>query len=409
MSLVKKWGNRKSEDNWRRKNKSIADSFDENSDIAVADSAAGNVKSRLTNKKDRAYYLQDVPLSDSAMAQSHERIVEAVFNVGRIYKERFTDYQKAIEAYEDLNKRYPSNEYLLLSYYNLYLLNKLVGNETQAEKYKGMIIQKFPDTNYAKLLLNPNFVKEIEQKRRQDEQLYVDTYDNYMDSKYSKVNSDATSFITENPGNNLIPNFEFLKVLCVGRTSDHNQFKNALIGFMKDFPNHELAGAAQNILEYFGTSDIQALIADLQSRPEAVIEQNTQPGDSIRVPSKLEAFAYDEMAEHYYILMVKPAEVDIKRLSFEMRNFNIFNFSMRTFNVLNSPYDSNLELISVRTFNNQRQSVNYSKMIANSEDVFSKLKNTQYKVFVISADNFIKLQKQKNINDYLRFYQENYK
>jgi hypothetical protein len=48
-------------------------------------------------------------------------------------------------------------------------------------------------------------------------------------------------------------------------------------------------------------------------------------------------------------------------------------------------------------------------MIANSEDVFSKLANVQYKVFVISIENFNKLQKQKNINDYMLFYNENYK
>lgn len=405
----KKWGNRKSEDHWRRKNKSISDSFGSDEVIAATDSTSGNVKPRLSNTKDRAYYLQDIPLTDSAMAQSHEKIMEAVFNVGRIYKERFTDYGKAIGAYEDLNKRYPDNEYLLLSYYNLYLLNKLVGNNSQAEKYKNLVIQNFPETNYAKLLLNPNFVQEIENKRRQDEQLYVETYDNYMDSKLSKVKADANRFISENPGNNLIPNFEFLKVLCVGRSCDQNEFKNALVGFMQNYPNHELAGAAQNILEYYGTTDVQALIADLQSRPEVVVDNNTQIGDSIKLPTKEDAFEYDELAEHYYALLVNPAQVDVKRLSFEMRNFNIFNFSMRTFNVVNSPFGSNFELISVRTFKNQRQSVNYSKMIANSDDVFSKLKNAQYKVFVISTDNFAKLQKQKNIDDYLRFYQENYK
>jgi tetratricopeptide (TPR) repeat protein len=408
--FVKKWGNRKSEDHWRRKNKAVADFGDTNSDVATNDSAAGAGKPRLSNTKDRAYYLQDIPLTDSAMTDSHERIIEALFNVGRIYKERFTDYERAIAAYEDLNKRYPDNEYLLLSYYNLYLLNKLTGNEAQVEKYKNLVIQKFPDTNYARLLQNPNYVAELEQKRRQDEQFYIETYDNYMDAKYAKVNADASTFIQNNPDNDLIPNFEFLKVLCIGRSAEQNQFKNALVGFMQAYPNHELAGAAQNILEYYGTGDIQALIADLQARPETNSQATSNVTDTANNNTTVtaEAFVFDELAEHYYVLMVKSAEVDIKRLSFEIRNFNIFNFSMRTFNVLNAPYDSNYELVSVRSFKNQRQSVNYSKMIGNSEDVFSKVKNSQYSVFVISADNFVKLQKQKNITEYLRFYQEKY-
>jgi len=404
----KKWGTRKNEDNWRRKNKANSE-FGEEAVVENNDSAAANTKPRLTNNKDRAYYLQDVPLSDSAMEESHIKITDALFNVGRIYKERFSDYPRAIAAYEDLNKRYPDNEYLLLSYYNLYLLNKLTGNETDVEKYKKLIIANFPQTNYAKLLQNPNYVQEMEQKRRLDEQLYMDTYDNYMAAKFSKVNADAAKYISENPDNELVPKFEFLQVLCVGKTAELNQFKTALITFIQKYPDDELAGAAQNILEYFGTTDINALIAELQARPEVVTNDTAAVKDTAgnKIPS--ENYTFDELAEHFYVIYVKTADVDIKRLSFEIRNFNIFNFSMRTFNVINTPYDANYEVVTVKIFKNQRQSVNYSKMIANSEDVFSKLKNADYKVFVISADNFSKLQKNKNINEYLRFYAENYR
>lgn len=407
----KKWGNRKNEDNWRRKNKAIADFAEEGSNEASASDSAVNAKPRLSNTKDRAYYLQDIPLTDSAMAASHVKITEALFNVGRIYKERFSDYTRAIQTYEELNKRYPDNEYLLLSYYNLYLLNKLTGNDAGMERYKNLVIEKFPATNYAKLLQNPNYVQELETKRRQDEQLYMDTYDNYMQAKFAKVNSDADKFITDNPGNALVPNFEFMKVLCVGKTGDLNMFKTALVGFIQKYPDEELAGAAQNILEYFGTTDVSALIAELESRPQVnVVEENKTEKDSVSVSkTPAETYTLDEMAEHFYVIYVKLADVDIKRLSFEVRNFNIFNFSMRTFNVVDTPYDSNYELMTVRTFKNQRQSVNYSKMIANSEDVFSKLKNADYKVFVISSDNFTKLQKNKNINEYLKFYKENYR
>lgn len=406
--FTKKWGSRKNEDNWRRKNKAIAEFGSADLSNNETDSVAGSSNPRLTNIKDRAYYMQDIPLTDSAMNASNNRIVNSLFNIGRVYKERFSDYKRAIEAYEDLNRRFPDNEYLLLSYYNLYLLNKLKGDDKETDKYKSLIISKFPQTNYAKLLQNPNYVQELEQKRRQDEQLYMDTYDDYMQAKYSKVSSEAIAFITNNPDNDLIANFDFLRVLCVGRTSELDIFKNELVVFMQKYPDSELAGAAENILQYFGTTDIQALIADLQSRPEIVTNNDTVNNENDSIKTPVEDYVFDELAEHYYVMYVKSSDVDIKRISFEIRNFNIFNFSMRTFNVINNPYDSNFELISVRSFKNQRQSVNYSKMIANSDDVFSKLKNTEYKIFVISTENFNKLQKNKNITDYLKFYQEHY-
>ena len=47
-------------------------------------------------------------------------------------------------------------------------------------------------------------------------------------------------------------------------------------------------------------------------------------------------------------------------------------------------------------------------MIANSEDVFNKLKNVDYKIFVISADNFKLLTESRNLNAYMEFYNANY-
>ena len=250
---------------------------------------------------------------------------------------------------------------------------------------------------------------ELEQKRRQDEDLYIQVYDDFMAGKFAKVNSVATEFINENPDNVLKANFDFMRVLTVGRTKEQDVFKNALVVFMQNYADHELSEAARNILEYYGTTDVDGLIADLQSRPAEDYTQSELERDSVEVSKPKEQFVYNDAEEHYYVIMLNPASLDVKRLSFEIRNFNIFNFSMRTFNVVNTTYDANTELITVRSFKNQRQSVNYSKMIANSEDVFSKLANVQYKVFVISIENFNKLQKQKNINDYMLFYNENYK
>jgi len=408
--FAKKWGQRKNEDHWRRKNKSSMDFSDE--ELAEnADSTSDSPQNRITNTKDRAYYLQDIPLTDSAMTASDEKIITALFNVGRIYKERFSDYKKAIDAYEELNKRFPENEYLLLSYYNLYLLNKLTGNNSETDKYKKLVISKYPDTNYAKLLQNPNYVRELEQKREQDIQLYIETYDSYMNADCNTVLQNCNTYLADNPESDLRANFDFFKTLCVGKTSDTIVFKTSLVKYIQQYPEHDLATAAQNILAYFGTTDVQALIADLQQRPDAVI--NTQTSDVTDTTSNVkpvvkETYELNVDELHYYAIYVKSEDVDIKRLSFEIRNFNIFNFSMRTFMVNNFTYDGTYEIVTVKPFKNKTQSINYSKLIANSDDVFNKLKDVDHKIFVISETNLIKLRKNKDIQEYLRFFRQNY-
>jgi hypothetical protein len=174
-----------------------------------------------------------------------------------------------------------------------------------------------------------------------------------------------------------------------------------------------LATAAENILAYFGTTNVQALIADLQKRPDPIKQQtNTTVKDSsgnvTNVADIKEVFEFDENETHYYAIYVKNEDVDIKRLSFEIRNFNIFNFSTKTFNVTNMTLDGTYELITVKPFKNKTQSINYSKLIANSEDVFNKLVGVEHKIFVISETNLGKLRKSKDINQYLDFYNQNY-
>ena len=274
---------------------------------------------------------------------------------------------------------------------------------------ESLIISKYGNTNYARLLQNPNFVKEQEEIRKRDEQLYANTYDAFMRGEWSTVQRNATNFINENSDSDLVPNFDFLNTLCTARNADTTQFKMALLDFIDRHPKHELKQAAENLLAYFGTGDIDALIADLKSRPEVVKQQQSEDGKSPYSEEIVEAeYKFDEMAEHYYVVYFKSEQVDDKRLAFEIRNFNIFNFNMRTFNVVTSTFNSNYSMITVRPFRNMRQSVNYSKMIANSEDVFNKLRNVDYKIFVISAENFKLLTESRNLNSYMEFYNENY-
>ena len=405
----KKWGNRKNEDHWRRRDKTIV-SFDMDDDSEASDSVVADAKPKNEDPKSREYYLQDLPLTDSAMQESHKRIENALYNASKIYKEKFGDYPKAINSYEDLNRRYPNSDYQLLTYYDLYILNTLIKDIPQAEKYKNLIISKYGNTNYAKLLQNPNFVKEQEEIRKRQEQLYANTYDAFMRGEWNTVQRNATNFINDNSDSDLVPNFDFLNTMCTARNADTTKFKLALLDFIDRHPKHELRQAAENILAYFGTADMDALIADLKSRPE-VVKQQKKEGEEVS-PYEEETpeatYTFDEMAEHYYVVYFKSEQVDDKRLAFEIRNFNIFNFNMRTFNVVTSTFNSNYSLITVRPFRNMRQSVNYSKMIANSEDVFNKLKNVDYKIFVISADNFKQLTASKNLNAYMEFYNANY-
>ena len=80
-----KWGERKLEDNWRRKNKQTLSSLAPGRETE-GDSVNGGGTPIFDNKS-REFYLVNIPLTDSAMEQSHLRLEDALFIMGVIYKE----------------------------------------------------------------------------------------------------------------------------------------------------------------------------------------------------------------------------------------------------------------------------------------------------------------------------------
>ena len=103
----RKWGTRKLEDNWFRANKDVvlSQTTAEETDVdstAIKNNTAGNNKK---NKKDRNYYLNKIPLTPDAIAKSDEKIVDAYYNAGTIYKEQILNNKKSIETLEELLKR----------------------------------------------------------------------------------------------------------------------------------------------------------------------------------------------------------------------------------------------------------------------------------------------------------------
>ena len=125
VTFQQRWGKRTLEDDWRRSNKSSV-SMDEVADLEeMVDSSQIVIREEDPMKKE--FYTQDLPLTDSLMAISHEKIRDALYNAGKIFKSEFSNYPRSAESFENLNDRYPENIYLLSAYFDLYDLYEIMG------------------------------------------------------------------------------------------------------------------------------------------------------------------------------------------------------------------------------------------------------------------------------------------
>ncbi len=243
--FVQRWGNRKLEDNWRRKVKSAVNE----GDLTASDQEQQVSEKDLTS---RDFYLKQIPFSDSAKAIAKDKIIDALFNIGLIYENKIRDQEKAIQTYEDLVEKYPGNKYTLDSYYHLYMLYKKQNNIQKANLYKNKIINEFPNSLYAKILQNPSYTKQLMAKEIKAQNLLLNTIKLYDNFKYQQVIDSANFALRNYESSSIIPNILFLKAKAYGNLDRLDSTKAILEYIAQTYPNASITPHAKQLL-----SDLQ--------------------------------------------------------------------------------------------------------------------------------------------------------
>lgn len=384
-----KWGQRKLEDNWRRSNRqSVTDLLDEGGAAggAVSDSAA----TRIIDNKSREFYIQDIPLTDSAMQVSDTRLEEALYNMGMIYRDDLLDYEKAIESLEELVERYPDGNYTMASYYYLHDLYNAVQQPQRANYYKEQLSRKYPDSHMTMLLTNPNYIRELEEAQQEVERYYEDVYNDYRNSRYAEVISKAERGFTAYPDDkDLLMRLSYLKAMSTGAVQGKEAMKTELDSIVAWYPGTELAAEAKEIIDYMYVTFPEVKEAD-QAR-EAV-----------------ELYTYDPDAEQLFLLAVK------KGRNLNLVNFNLLNYNLDNFNA----YDLVIELknlgvdynlLHVKGFADNQGVRRYADRVREDiSQIMGEIPGEDYEVVLISRENYKKLLEAKEFKPYLLFYRQNY-
>src|SRR5690606_20378097 len=114
----------------------------------------------------------------------------------------------------------------------LYLIFK-DSDPAKAERFANELIEKFPESSYAKIIINPNYLKESGLVVEQQKVLYKNAYENFEAGQYSistKIIEDANALgKTE-----FTPNLSLLSVLLIGKTENISLYQLKLDEFIKE-------------------------------------------------------------------------------------------------------------------------------------------------------------------------------
>ncbi len=376
----KNWGTRKLEDNWRRSDKGSFDSNEE--ETADVDSLSGETID--LNKKGLKYdeVVASLPKSPEALAASNARIAAALYQAGIIYKDNFKNVVKAVGAFEDNVEHYPDNTFEVQSLYQLFVLT--TGQDQS--NYKNSILTKYPESTYAKIILDPDFLRQEEKKETALNTYYEETYNYLKDGNYPEVlirSKMADSLFQPNP---FKPQFEMLAALTLGTPDSIDQFKNTLQKIALKYPTHEVGIRAQEILDYLRRGSV---MDDAENTPAI-------------------NYTYKPDEEHYFMVVLSTVGKESTTLKNNIATFNASNFSGDNLKISSLLLGKDYSIVLIKSFPGVEKAMVYYETIGDNVPVYEGITIETITPIIISKSNYVLFFKSKDVGSYETFFQENY-
>lgn len=380
------WGDIALEDNWRRSQRS-----------------SGNVRQsrtqQLTTQPQATTEAEEAPAADPVVAEfnkinaqiprspeqkaaSLKMIEDAYFNLGDIYYLKLRESENAVTSYNTLLTRFPESPYEPEVLYRLYVIRK-ESDPQKAEEYGNRLKREHPESTFAHLLENPNYLAESKETIRKQEKIYKDAYEQFQDGQFSASleNIQKGLALGETSFN---PQLELLNILIVGRTEDISQYQFQLDQFSSKYADLPVGEYAKKLLD--------------TSREFQVRKEKAGGIQYIR--------SFEE--PHYFVLVYKKSENIGNRAAITLEKFNAENFpelKLKTSNVeLNEDYMVTLVVDLPRV----SAAIEYVYTFTEKLAGMTELRNHKFNNFVITKDNFDIFYRTKGLDEYIYFFEKNY-
>ncbi len=405
----RRWGTRKLEDNWRRKNKQVM-GIEQITETELSDEIIDK-KSGLDDKTPE-YYMVDIPLSDSAMEVSNKKVQAALYNIGEVYRNNLKDYPLALESYKELTERFSESEYKVPAYYSMYKVYLEQGETSQAEVYKNIIIRNYPDSRYAKVLIDPNYFKQFEKEEQSRKDYYEATLEFYKQNKYGDVINRCDFAVSQHSEEVYLSKYKYLKALATGKIYGISVLKKELEKITAEFKDDPVSLEAERILASIQENEFKNItnidFAESQeTKYQSEIIQEELAQKTMEEIEKM--YSYSPEDEHYLAIVISK-ESDINQLKFNIINFNLDFFIEKSYVIDNKEFNNFFSIITVMQFKNSEDGLAYyTKFETEKESIFKDIESIEYQYFIITDKNLSKLADEKIVRNYLIFYNKNYK
>lgn len=434
QDFARQWGRRKNEDYWRRSQKAAGAFLGPNGEVnpnadslsQAADSLAADTDEKKLKPEDdphnRAYYLKQLPFTEEAKEASNLILQNALYNAGVIEKDDLTDFPLAARTLERLVRHYPKFDRLQDAYYQLYLLYMRWQKPLEAEQYKRLLVEHFPDSAISKRLQDPNYLHDAQFAVQMEDSLYAATYNAYRKGDFATVGANFECSTQKYPDGANRDKFLFVQALTRLNRGEYKPAEDALSTLVKQYPKSELQPMAEQIVKGLqagrkvgsGGMDFGGLWA-----------LRNAPNDSLSATKngKVPTFNGNRRANFLFLVAYVRDSLDDNRLLYDLAQFNFSNFYVRNFDIskqnmalyageLYNLKGKNVEkersrvlnvvTFSVSGFRSFDEAHRYAQSVFKSPALANQLRRAH--VYLISDENLALIPRVFSFVDYQRFY-----
>jgi TolA-binding protein len=476
-SFKRIWGNRKLEDNWRRSNRASSDITTNTLNTAqnTDPDAVADPMQRSTAKVDAGSYRQDIvqnlPLTPPLLAQSNLRVYNAYLDMANFYRDVLDDKKEAIATYELILTRFPESSNKPSLYYNLYRLYS-ESNIAQSDRYKDLLLKQYPETPFAKIILDPDYSKRLNDEDTEFSGLYNKVYDLYATRQYQQVITAVDDLLKQYPNNRFATQLLYLRAFAAGHQENLPPFKNDLEQIVSKYPddklitplvNQHLTYINTNLAElaaraivltdknasdveftlpivdkqqteyrvpFTGTHQVVADVRAPEKKPVPPVKPANQPltaqpltpavtdkqpaaAEVVKpapAPAKVisKIFNMRDSTRYYFVINVSTGTTNLASSRFGIGQFNRVQYQGKDISHQLKNAGPDNQLIYVGRFTSLENVKDYARAIIPLMPDIMKTPKDKYSFFIITQENLDKLADKKLLDSYIDYYQANY-
>ncbi len=411
QEFQKRWGARKLEDDWRRRNKntfSLDDISDTDSEVpdslanaSPEERAAADSINAASDPHNIEYYLAQIPKTEEEIQNCNDIIQEGLYNMGVILKDKLDDYPSARNEFNRLEESYPDNIYRLDVYYNMYLMAVREEDTAEAERWRSKILTDFAESTYGKAMADPSYFNNLRRMYIRQEEMYAETYQAYLNNENKRVRSLVADVTEEYPLSPLMPKFVFLDALSYVTEGNTEKFRERLQELLEKWPDTDMTDMASGMLKNLkqgmtikgGMGNSRGMLWDTRLTADG----GDTPTDANGQPAN---FEHDPNSPQYLVLAFPRDSINSNQLLYDVARFNFSTFTTQDFDLEQMAF-GNVGLLIVKGFANVRQLEHYRTVMAQAP---LPVLPEAVRPIMISRPNFeLLLREGRSFDEYFRY------